>query len=265
MSRYKISLTNVKKNFGSKKVLCGIDLRVAKGESLVILGGSGSGKSVLIKTICGLIDASSGSVKIDGLEVTDMGTKRRDGLMSKFGYLFQNGALFDSLPIWQNVAFRLIHSEGMNRKKARELAIEKLALVGLEERVADLYPNELSGGMQKRAALARAIAVEPEIIFFDEPTTGLDPIMADVVNDLIVDNSKRLGATTITITHDMASAKKIADKIATLHEGKIVWFGDKKDMYKSGNEYMDCFIHGRSPTSKAPDKGFMTNIFGKKK
>lgn len=260
---HKIVVSDLHKNFGRKKVLQGINLKIAKGESLVILGGSGSGKSVLIKSICTLMDPTSGSVKVDGKEVTNSSAKDKDELMAKIGYLFQNGALFDSLPIWHNVAFRLMHSQGMKKKQAREVAIEKLALVGLDESVASLFPNELSGGMQKRAALARAIAAEPEIIFFDEPTTGLDPIMSDVVNDLIVDNSKRLGATTITITHDMASAKKIADKVATLHEGKIVWFGDKKDMYKSGNEYMDNFINGRA-RKPIKEKGFVSNIFSKK-
>ena len=216
MSDYKIAVSNLHKNFGSKKVLQGVNIKVKKGESLVILGGSGSGKSVLIKSICNLMESTSGSIKVDGKEMSDASSAEKDHLMSKIGYLFQNGALFDSLPIWHNVAFRLMHSEGMNKKQAHDLAIEKLALVGLEERVADLYPSELSGGMQKRAALARAIAADPEIIFFDEPTTGLDPIMSDVVNDLIVTNSKKLGATTITITHDMESAKKIADKIGEI-------------------------------------------------
>ncbi len=261
---HKIVVKDLHKNFGRKKVLQGIDLKVAKGESLVILGGSGSGKSVLIKSICSLMDPSSGSVKIDGKEVSESSSSDKDELMAKIGYLFQNGALFDSLPVWQNVAFRLMNSQGMSKKEAREVAIEKLALVGLDESVADLHPNELSGGMQKRAALARAIAAEPEIIFFDEPTTGLDPIMADVVNDLIVDNSKRLGATTITITHDMASAKKIADKVAMLYEGKIIWFGDKKDMYKSGNEYMDQFIHGRA-SGPIKRSGIIPRLFKKRK
>ncbi len=190
--------------------------------------------------------ASSGSIKVDGVEVSNIKNKERDALMSKFGFLFQGGALFDSIPIWENVAFRLLNSNKINRKKAKEIAIEKLKSVGLAQRVADLYPSELSGGMQKRAALARAIAATPEIIFFDEPTTGLDPIMADVINDLIIENSKKLGATTVTITHDMHSARRIADKIAMLYEGKIIWFGDVKDIDNSGNPYLDQFINGRS-------------------
>lgn len=241
----KILVQQLKKSFGSKKVLDGIDLCVKKGESLVILGGSGSGKSVMIKLISTLIDVTSGSVKIDGEEVTNISEKNRDKLMEKFGFLFQGGALFDSLPVWENVVFRLLYHKKMDRKKAREIAVQKLNAVGLGEKVADLFPSELSGGMQKRASLARAIAANPEIIFFDEPTTGLDPIMADVINDLIISNSKELGATTITITHDMHSARRIADKIAMLYEGKIIWFGDVKDMYSSGNAYLDQFIHGR--------------------
>jgi len=242
----KLVIKDLKKNFGSKQVLNGIDLQANKGESIVILGGSGSGKSVLIKIIASLLTPSSGSVKIDDMEVANIGARDRDKLMEKFGFLFQGGALFDSIPIWENVAFRLIHQKKLDKKKARAIAIEKLKAVGLSEQVADLYPAELSGGMQKRASLARAIAANPEIIFFDEPTTGLDPIMADVINDLIISNSKQLGATTVTITHDMASARKIADKIAMLYEGKIIWFGDVKDMDSSDNPYLDQFIHGRA-------------------
>ncbi len=242
----KIKISELKKDFGEKRVLKGINLEVKKGESLVILGGSGSGKSVLIKIISTLIAPSSGSVKIDGEEVSNIAPKNRDKLMEKFGFLFQGGALFDSLPIWENVAFRLINQHKIHKNIAREIAIEKLKLVGLSAKNADLFPSELSGGMQKRASLARAIASNPEIIFFDEPTTGLDPIMADVINDLIVANSKKLGATSVTITHDMSSARKIADKVAMLFEGKIIWFGDAKDMYSSNNPYLDQFIHGRA-------------------
>lgn len=242
----KLEIKNLTKDFGSKKVLHGINLEVKQGESLVILGGSGSGKSVLIKTIAGLMQSTSGNILIDGQEVSNISAKQRDKLMEKFGFLFQGGALFDSLTIWENIAFRLLYHKKMPKKQAREIALEKIAAVGLDTRVANLYPSELSGGMQKRASLARAIATTPEIIFFDEPTTGLDPIMADVINDLIIANSKELGATTITITHDMHSAKKIADKIAMLYEGKIIWFGDVANMYSSNNPYLDQFIHGRS-------------------
>jgi len=242
----KISIKNLTKNFAQKHVLAGVDLEVKKGESLVILGGSGSGKSVLIKIISTLLHATSGSIKIDGQEVTGISNKDRDKLMEKFGFLFQGGALFDSLLVWENVAFRLLYQHGMDKKEARKIALQKLKAVGLSEKTADLYPSELSGGMQKRASLARAIAAKPEIIFFDEPTTGLDPIMADVINDLIISNSKELGATTITITHDMHSARKIADKVAMLYEGKIIWFGDVKNLDSSGNAYLDQFIHGRA-------------------
>ena len=242
----KIIINNLKKNFGDKQVLQDVSLEINHGESLVILGGSGSGKSVLIKLISGLIEPTSGSVLIDQQETTSLTQSKRDNLMAKFGFLFQGGALFDSLPIWENVAFRLLNQQKISKKQAREIAIEKLRMVGLSEKTADLYPSELSGGMQKRASLARAIASNPEIIFFDEPTTGLDPIMADVINDLIIANSKQLGATTITITHDMASARKIADKIAMLYEGRIIWCGNVKDMYSSGNSHLDQFIHGRS-------------------
>lgn len=242
----KIIINNLKKNFGDKQVLQDVSLEINRGESLVILGGSGSGKSVLIKLISGLIEPSSGSVLIDDQETTSLAQFKRDKLMAKFGFLFQGGALFDSLPIWENVAFRLLNQQKIPKKQARAIAIEKLRMVGLTDKTADLYPSELSGGMQKRASLARAIASNPEIIFFDEPTTGLDPIMADVINDLIIANSKQLGATTITITHDMASARKIADKIAMLYEGRIIWCGNVKDMYSSGNSYLDQFIHGRS-------------------
>ncbi len=242
----KIIVKDLMKSFGTKEVLKGINLEVEKGESIVILGGSGSGKSVLIKTIATLMHPTSGSIKIDGKEISNIVRRDRDKLMEKFGFLFQGGALFDSLTIWENVAFRLLYQQKMGRKKAKDIAIEKLRSVGLSSKTADLFPSELSGGMQKRASLARAIAANPEIIFFDEPTTGLDPIMADVINDLIISNSKQLGATTVTITHDMQSAKKIADKIAMLYEGEIIWFGDVKDMYSSNNEFVDQFIHGRA-------------------
>ncbi|MFT6219447.1 MAG: phospholipid/cholesterol/gamma-HCH transport system ATP-binding protein [Rickettsiales bacterium] len=242
----KISVLGLTKSFGDKKVLDGVDFEVNRGESLVILGGSGSGKSVCIKVIASLMQQTSGSIKIDGKEVSKIKGSNRDEMMGKFGFLFQGGALFDSLPIWENVAFRLLNSDKMNKKQAREIAIESLRSVGLSSKVADLYPSELSGGMQKRAALARAVATKPEIIFFDEPTTGLDPIMADVINDLIISNSKKLGATTITITHDMHSARRIADKVAMLYEGKIIWFGDVKDIDNSQNPYLDQFINGRS-------------------
>ena len=242
----KLELTGVYKTFGNNNVLNGLDITVEKGKSLVVIGGSGTGKSVMIKSVLGLITPDKGSIKVDGQETTGLRPKERDALMRKFGMLFQGGALFDSLLVWENVAFGLIQGQAMDRKAAKEIALEKLRSVGLSERVAGLFPAELSGGMQKRVALARAVATKPEIIFFDEPTTGLDPIMADVINDLIVEASKGLGATTLSITHDMASARKIADNIAMIYKGKIIWHGPAKDIDHTGNEYVDQFIRGRA-------------------
>lgn len=242
----KVEMFNVVKSFGDKHVLQGINLTIEKGESLVIIGGSGTGKSVMLKSVLSIIEPDSGSIKVDGVEVTTMDNSARDALMGKFGMLFQGGALFDSLPVWENVAFGLIHGKKMSKIDARPIAIEKIKAVGMGERVADLYPAELSGGMQKRISLARAIATNPDVIFFDEPTTGLDPIMADVINDLIVKCVKDLGATALTITHDMASARKIADKIAMIHEGKIIWSGTVKEMDKTTDPYVQQFIHGRA-------------------
>lgn len=246
MASPKISLSGVTKAFGPKKVLQGIELDVATGESMVVIGGSGSGKSVLLKCILGLLRPENGSVKIDGEETRDLSDRNRARVMRKFGMLFQGGALFDSLRVWENVAFGPIQSDGMAPAQAREVAIAKLGAVGLGPEIGDLFPSELSGGMQKRVALARAIAREPEIIFFDEPTTGLDPIMADVINDLIVKSVSDLGATAISITHDMASARKIGHRIGMLHEGKLIWQGPVSDIDRSGNAYVDQFIHGRA-------------------
>ncbi len=245
-AKTKLQFKNVKKSFGDNHVLRGVDLHVPQGKSLVILGGSGSGKSVALKCALGLITPDSGEITIDGKDVTNLNDRERDDLMQRFGMLFQGGALFDSLPIWENVAFGLIQCQNMNRKDAKDIAIEKLRSVGLGERVAPLFPAELSGGMQKRVALARAIATEPEIIFFDEPTTGLDPIMADVINELIIKCREELGATTLSITHDMHSARRIADNVAMLFEGKIIWHGSVKEMDKTKDEYVQQFIHGRA-------------------
>jgi phospholipid/cholesterol/gamma-HCH transport system ATP-binding protein len=242
----KISLRGVTKAFGPKQVLRGIDLEVTPGESMVVIGGSGTGKSVLLKCILGLMQPDDGSIKIDGVETVELGDNGRGQVMRKFGMLFQGGALFDSLRVWENVAFGPIQSDGMPPDKAREVAINKLGNVGLGPEIGELFPSELSGGMQKRVALARAIAREPEIIFFDEPTTGLDPIMADVINDLIVKSVSDLGATAVSITHDMASARKIGHRIGMLHEGRLVWQGPVADIDRSGNAYVDQFIHGRA-------------------
>lgn len=240
----KIQVRGLHKAFGPKKVLQGVDIEVAKGESLVVIGGSGTGKSVLLKNIIGLLQPDKGSIVIDGVETADFTGSRRAEIMKKFGYLFQGGALFDSLKIWENVAFGLVQGKGMKRNEAKEIALSKLASVGLDKNVAELYPAELSGGMQKRVSLARAIATNPEIIFFDEPTTGLDPIMADIINDLIVKCSAELGATTITITHDMASARKIAHRVAMIYQGQIIWQGGTDQLDNSGNPYVQQFVHG---------------------
>jgi phospholipid/cholesterol/gamma-HCH transport system ATP-binding protein len=242
----KIQIRGVCKSFGPKVVLDGLDLDVAVGESVVVIGGSGTGKSVLLKCILGLLTPDSGSIKIDGEEVVGLRGQDRDRVLRKFGMLFQNAALFDSLPVWENVAFGLMQGEGMARDEAKKIAIEKLASVGLTPEVGELSPAELSGGMRKRVGLARAIATTPEIIFFDEPTTGLDPIMSDVINDLIVKCVHELGASTLSITHDMASARKIAHRIAMLYEGKIIWAGPVADIDKSGNPYVEQFIHGKA-------------------
>jgi phospholipid/cholesterol/gamma-HCH transport system ATP-binding protein len=242
----KISVRGMEKSFGRHRVLDGVDIDCAEGESLVIIGGSGTGKSVLVRCILGLLRPEIGSIRIDGEETTGLRRAARERLMQKFGMLFQGGALFDSLRVWENVAFGLIQGRRMERQAAKTIALAKLAAVGLDAEVGELRPAELSGGMQKRVALARAIAAEPEIIFFDEPTTGLDPIMADVINDLILKCVRDLGATAVSITHDMTSARKIAHRIAMLHEGRIVWHGPTAEIDRSGNPYVDQFINGRA-------------------
>jgi len=244
VSQPHIELTGVHKAFGPKRVLNGLSVSVDKGHSLVVIGGSGTGKSVMLKCILGILRPDSGSIRVAGEEIAGLTGGARDTFLARFGMLFQGAALFDSLKVWQNVGFRLIQGKRMGRKQARDVAIEKLGQVGLGPEVAELYPAELSGGMQKRVGLARAVAADPEIIFFDEPTTGLDPIMADVINNLIVDCVKRLGATTISITHDMASARKIADEIAMIYKGEIIWQGDARMIDESGNPYVEQFIHG---------------------
>lgn len=237
-----IRATDLYKAFGPKRVLQGVSFDVARGESLVVIGGSGTGKSVLLKCLLGLEHPDRGMIEIAGLN-----RPKPHELAAHVGMLFQGSALFDSLPVWQNVAFRLLRGPArMGKAEARAVAEEKLARVGLGAEVGELFPAELSGGMQKRVGLARAIATEPEIIFFDEPTTGLDPIMADVINDLIVSSVKELGATTLSITHDMASVRKIADRVAMIYKGKIIWSGTRAEVDASGNEYVDQFIHGRA-------------------
>jgi len=239
-----IEITELKKSFGSKHVLRGVNLSVPKGQSMVIIGGSGTGKSVLLKCVLGLVTPDSGDIRGDGHDVTE---GDRDAFLARFGMLFQGGALFDSLTVWQNVAFRLLRGSLKRPKaEAREIAIEKLRRVGLKPETADLFPAELSGGMQKRVGLARAIAAGPEIIFFDEPTTGLDPIMSGVINDLIREIVTEMGATAMTITHDMTSVRAIADRVAMLHDGLIRWTGPVAEMDAADDPYLQQFIHGRA-------------------
>lgn len=246
MSTPKLQLVALKKRLRNRQVLDGIDLDVAPGQSLVIIGGSGVGKSVTLKCALGLMKPDSGQVLVDGSDITRMPQEIRARMMRKFGMLFQGGALFDSLSVWENIAFRLIYADGASRKEARERAIETMRKVRLAPEFADVRPIELSGGMQKRAGLARAIIARPDILFFDEPTTGLDPITADAINDLIVDMVKDLGCAAVSITHDMASARKIADEIAMLYGGKIVWRGPASAIDSSGNAMVDQFVHGRA-------------------
>ena len=244
-----ITLSDVHKAFGANRVLQGVNLTIASGTSMVIIGGSGTGKSVLLKSILGLIHPDSGMITLDGQDVTAKGKSGadRDAFLARFGMLFQGGALFDSLRVWENVAFRLVRgAKAMPKPQARDLAIEKLRRVGLKPETADLYPAELSGGMQKRVGLARAIAAEPEIIFFDEPTTGLDPIMAGVINDLIREIVVEMGATAMTITHDMSSVRAIADNVAMLHGGDIRWTGPVNELDATPDPYVQQFIHGRA-------------------
>jgi phospholipid/cholesterol/gamma-HCH transport system ATP-binding protein len=251
----KIDISNLYKQFGQNVVLNNFNLAIKNGESLCLIGTSGCGKSVALKCLIGLIHADSGSIKVDGQETLGQSRSEHENLLNRFGMTFQFGALFDSLPIWENVTFRLRQKEKLNRKIAREIAGDIIDQLGLAPRVLDLYPAELSGGMQKRAAIARAIADKPEILLFDEPTSGLDPITSGVINDLILNSVKRLGATTLTISHDMASVRQIADKVAMIHHGSIIWCGPVADMHQTGIPEVDQFVNGRpyGPlTSTAP-------------
>lgn len=249
----KIELRGLVKRFGSKLVLNGVDLKVAAGESLVVMGRSGSGKSVLLKCILGLIRPDAGQILVDGQDVTRLKGRELDRVRAKFGMLFQGGALFDSLPVWRNVTFALNQGRVGHSGEMRRIALENLEKVGLGRDVLSLRPSELSGGMQKRVALARAIADRPEILFFDEPTTGLDPIRAESINSLIVSLVHDLGTTAVTITHDMASARRIAHHVAMLHEGKIVWTGPRERIDDSGNPFVDQFVKGRADSSVPGD------------
>lgn len=240
----KIAMRDVHKRFGDKVVLDGFNMEVWPGESLVIIGGSGTGKSVSLKCILGLLTPDEGKIEIDGEDVTRLGGRDRERINAKIGMLFQHAALFDSMTVWENVAFSLVQGEGMARSKAREIAIDKLSQVGLKPDVSKLYPAELSGGMRKRVGLARAIANDPEIIFFDEPTTGLDPIMGHIIDDLITKCVRETGATGLSITHDMPSARRISDRVTMLYHGRDIWTGPTDMLDRSGNDYVHQFING---------------------
>ena len=242
----KLELRGVVKAFDGRRVLDGVDIAVERGKSLVIIGASGQGKSVTLKIAVGLMRPDAGRVLVDGEDITELKTAERSRRHGRLGMLFQGAALFDSLTVWQNVGFRLINADSVPRRQARERAVEALQRVGLSPDVADRYPGELSGGMQKRVGLARAVVAHPDILFFDEPTTGLDPITADVINALIIEEVKRLGCTAVSITHDMASARKIGDEIAMLHGGRIVWRGPAAAIDDADSPYVQQFIHGRA-------------------
>jgi phospholipid/cholesterol/gamma-HCH transport system ATP-binding protein len=244
MMQNKIEIRDLEKSFNENQVLKGVNLDIKSNDRFVIIGGSGSGKSVLLKTIVGLVEADSGSIKVDGQEIVKISQKEQQQVMKKFGVLFQGAALFDSLPIWRNVAFGLLQNNEVSKNEAKDIAVEKLKAVGLKSDILDLYPAELSGGMQKRVGLARAIATNPEIIFFDEPTTGLDPITANVINDLIIETQQTLKNTSVIITHDINSLKRIATKVAMLYQGKIIWQGTVEELENTDNQFLQQFIHG---------------------
>ena len=257
MAEDQIVIRKLNKAFGPKVVLKNLDLSIPKGKSVAVIGASGTGKSVLLKNLLGLIEPDSGSIKVDGIETVGASRTTREKILQKFGMLFQGGALFDSLPVWENVVFRYRQGKDISIEEARDVARETLAEVNLEDRVLDLYPAEISGGMQKRVALARAIADRPQILLFDEPTSGLDPITSGVINRLIRKAVDRLGATAITISHDMTSVRAIADEVAMIHDGKITWHGQIRDIDKSGNPVLDQFVHGRpdGPLTQQAERG----------
>lgn len=241
----KIAISGLTKRFGEKEVLKGIDLEVYPGETVVLIGPSACGKTVLLKCIIGLVNPDGGTILIDGTDTADLSSGQRDEFMANTGMLFQQSALFDSMKVWENIGFRLGQTKGIDRGEVRRIAIEKLNNVGLPADAADLYPNELSGGMKKRVGLARAIADSPGILLLDEPTAGLDPIMTNNINQLITRNAETIGATTVAVTSDMDGAKAIADRVAMIYDGKIIWCGSVSDAEDTGNEYFDQFIHRR--------------------
>jgi len=241
-----LKLTGVTKSFGANHALTGVDLAVNQGDSLVLIGSSGAGKTLVLKCIMGLIPFDAGTIAFEGRDVTNFSDRERDAFLDHFGMTFQKSGLFDSMPVWENVAFQVLQSHRMSTAEAKGLAIDKLAAVGLDAPTADLYPAELSGGMQKRVGLARAIANDPDVLFLDEPTAGLDPIMTNIINELILDVVGKLGATVVSITSDMSSLKVIANRVAMIHEGRIIWDGVTGDVENSGNEVVDQFVHSRA-------------------
>lgn len=246
MSPPRIRIRNLKKSFGTHIVLNGVDLDINVGTSMVIIGGSGTGKSVLLRCILGLIEPDDGIIEIDGKDLLNASPKKQEEMRKEIGMLFQNAALFDSMNVLENILFGLKAklNRPLSKKEMHQEAIKLLKNVGLKEEVSLLSPAELSGGMQKRVGLARAIAGSPNILFFDEPTTGLDPIMGAVIDSLIVDCVKHLGSTALTITHDMASARRIGTHAAMLYQGKLIWQGHASDLMNSGNDVVEQFTHG---------------------
>ena len=241
-----IQVKNVHKSFGENHVLRGISLDLSAGDSLGIIGGSGTGKSVLIKCILGLLNADQGEILINGVNIVNARLSQKEALISSFGMMFQGGALFDSMTVWENIAFSLIHNHGVKPAQAKEIAIEKLASVDMDAKMADIYPAELSGGMQKRVALARAIATNPKVLFFDEPTAGLDPIVSGITNELINRCLSNSGISALTITHDMHSLRQICQKVGLLCKGQLVWFGTIEELDKTDDPYVVQFINGYS-------------------
>ena len=241
----KIRVVNLHKSFAEHEVLSGVHLEIRQGESMVVIGGSGTGKTVLIRCIIGLVQPDEGEIYVDGTEITSLNEREMNEIRKRFGMLFQGGALFDSLTVWENVGFGLRQHTRLREEEIRRIVSEKLGLLGLRN-IEDLMPAELSGGMKKRVSLARAIAMEPEILLYDEPTTGIDPMMADAINELIIRMREKLNVTSIAITHDMTSAYKIADRIAMLYQGKIIEVGTPEEIKSSRSPIVQQFIQGRS-------------------
>ena len=238
-----IEILNLSKNFDNKNILKNINLKITKGESLVIIGKSGSGKSLLMKCVLGILKPSQGEILIKNKNFFSVKRDEQDLILKSIGVTFQGNALFDSMRIWENISFKLSQNNFFKFSQLKEKVEFSLNQVGLSNSIMYQFPSQLSGGMQKRVAIARAIIDEPEILFFDEPTSGLDPVTGNKINSLIIDNVKRLGSTSITITHDLSSLNKIANKVAMINEGKIIWYGEKQDLKKSKNKTLNEFIN----------------------